>query len=62
MTVIFNSEGMACSCSILSFWLIHFRGFHQSYAMALQLMAAEVYYEKTMKLKWLLDLLKRFGL
>ena len=35
---------------------------YPSYAIALQIMAAEVYYEKTMKLKWLYDILKRFGL
>jgi hypothetical protein len=35
---------------------------YPSYAIALQIMAANVYYEKTMKLKWLYDILKRIGL
>lgn len=35
---------------------------YPSYAIAIQIMAAEVYYEKTMKLKWLYDILKQFGL
>jgi pyruvate/2-oxoglutarate dehydrogenase complex dihydrolipoamide dehydrogenase (E3) component len=35
---------------------------YPSYAIALQLMAADVYYENTMKLKWLYDILKRIGL
>lgn len=30
--------------------------------MALQLMAADAYYKKTLKLKWLLDILKKLGL
>jgi pyruvate/2-oxoglutarate dehydrogenase complex dihydrolipoamide dehydrogenase (E3) component len=35
---------------------------YPSYAIALQLMAADVYYENTMKLKWLYAILKRVGL
>jgi pyruvate/2-oxoglutarate dehydrogenase complex dihydrolipoamide dehydrogenase (E3) component len=35
---------------------------YPSYAIALQFMAADVYYENTMKLKWLYDILKRVGL
>jgi pyruvate/2-oxoglutarate dehydrogenase complex dihydrolipoamide dehydrogenase (E3) component len=35
---------------------------YPSYAIALQIMAADVYYEKTMKLKWLYAILKRIGL
>ena len=35
---------------------------YPSYAIALQMLAADVYYEKTMKLKWLYDLLKKIGL
>jgi pyruvate/2-oxoglutarate dehydrogenase complex dihydrolipoamide dehydrogenase (E3) component len=35
---------------------------YPSYAIALQMMAADVYYEKTMKLKWLYDFLKKIGL
>lgn len=35
---------------------------YPTYAMALQLMAADVYYEKTMKLKWLYDILSKLGL
>ncbi len=35
---------------------------YPSYAMALQLMAAEVYYEKTTQLLWLYNFLKRIGL
>eukprot|EP00980_Cylindrotheca_fusiformis_P016002 scaffold4703_cov108-Cylindrotheca_fusiformis.AAC.10 len=35
---------------------------YPSYASALQMMAADVYYEDTMKLKWLYDILKRIGL
>ena len=35
---------------------------YPSYAFILQLMAAEVYYENTMKLKWLFDILKKLGL
>lgn len=35
---------------------------YPSYAIALQLMAADVYYEKTMKLKPFYDFLKRIGL
>ena len=35
---------------------------YPSYAFALQVMAADLYYEKTMKLKWLYDILKKLGL
>jgi hypothetical protein len=35
---------------------------YPSYAMALQLMAADVYYEKTTNLLWLYNFLKRIGL
>jgi pyruvate/2-oxoglutarate dehydrogenase complex dihydrolipoamide dehydrogenase (E3) component len=35
---------------------------YPSYAMALQLMAADVYYEKTTQMLWLYNFLKRIGL
>ncbi|KAL3941452.1 MAG: hypothetical protein SGBAC_004192 [Bacillariaceae sp.] len=35
---------------------------YPSYAFNLQVMAAEVYYENTMKLKWVYDILKKLGL
>ena len=35
---------------------------YPSYAMALQLMAANVYYEKTTRLLWLYNFLKQLGL
>lgn len=35
---------------------------YPSYAIALQMMAADLYYENTMKLKWVYDILKRVGL
>ncbi|CAJ1949157.1 unnamed protein product [Cylindrotheca closterium] len=35
---------------------------YPSYAFSLQVMAAEVYYENTMKLKWVYDILKKVGL
>ena len=35
---------------------------YPSYAIALQFMAADVYYENTMKYKWLYDFLKKLGL
>lgn len=35
---------------------------YPSYAIALQLMAADAYYKKTLKMKWLLDILKKLGL
>jgi len=35
---------------------------YPTYSFALQLMAADVYYEKTLKLQWLYDILKKLGL
>jgi len=35
---------------------------YPTYAFALQLMAADAYYGKTLKLKWLYDILKKIGL
>lgn len=35
---------------------------YPAYSIALQIMAGEVYYEKTLKLKPILDILKRIGL
>ena len=35
---------------------------YPTYAFGLQLMAADAYYQKTLKMKWLLDILKKIGL
>lgn len=35
---------------------------YPTFGMAMQLAAADVYYEKTMRLKWLYDILKKLGL
>ena len=35
---------------------------YPTYSFALQLMAADVYYEKTLRLQWLYDILKKLGL